>query len=320
MNERPIFSIVVPVYQNEDNLGETIPALLALGERLPDYRLELVFVDDGSTDHSHALLLDAQARHPDSIVVVKLTRNFGQSPAIREGLRVARGRCIGIISADLQDPPELFLEMVAHWERGVKLVIAERTARDDGPLHGLISNLYWGMVGRYALHGFPKGGFDFCLIDRRLRDDLAGLGEKESPIFPLLFWLGYPHVTIPYTRRARSRGRSQWTLGKKLALTVSTFINFTYLPVKLMALFGIAISVASLLYSSYVVAYWFISGTGVPGWTTIVMLVSLLGGLILLSLSIIGEYLWRILDETRRRPGAVVERVVGGKDEGEGGE
>ena len=310
MNNRRTFSIVVPVYQNERNLEHTIPALLALGERLPGYELELLFVDDGSTDASYRILREHQELHPSQITLVKLTRNFGQTPAIREGLRRARGDCIGIISADLQDPPELFIEMIEHWERGTKLVIAERASREEGVLHAFVSGLYWRMVNRYAVAGFPKGGFDFCLLDRQISDDINHIGEKNTSLFPLIFWLGYEHTTLPYTRRLRSHGTSQWTFRKKLALTINTFINFTYLPVKLMGVFGISTSLLAFFYSAYTLAHWLLHGTEVPGWTTIVMLVSLLGGLILFSLSIIGEYLWRILDEARHRPGAVVDEVI----------
>lgn len=313
MSERRVFSIVVPVYQNELNLEETVSVLLGLSSRLPGYELELIFVNDGSTDRSSQLLRQLQGRHPEQLVVVELTRNFGQTPAIREGLRVARGDCIGIISADLQDPPELFVEMIARWERGVKLVVAERESREEGILHSFVSGLYWRMVSRYAVAGFPVGGFDFCLLDQQVRDDLNRIGEKNTSIFPLIFWLGYGHDILPYTRRRRSRGRSQWTFSKKLMLTVNTFINFTYLPVKFMTVLGMFTSLAALGYSGFVLLRWLLWGTEVAGWATIVMLVSMLGGLILLSLGIIGEYLWRILDEARRRPAAVVDEVVRGR-------
>lgn len=317
MSEYPIFSIVVPVYQNEPNLNETIPALLEIGKRLAGYELELVFVDDGSTDFSYQILLDFQRAHSEQITLVKLTRNFGQNPAILEGLRVARGSCVGIISADLQDPPDIFLRMIERWEKGAKLVVAERESREEGFFGSFVSNMYWGIVSHYAVPGFPKGGFDFCLFDHQVRADLVRLGEKNSPIFPLVFWLGYDYDSIPYTRRSRTKGKSQWTLSKKIKITVDTFISFTYLPVRFVTVLGLIASALSLLYTVVVFVRWLGWGIEVAGWATIVMLVSMLGGLILFSLGIIGEYLWRILDETRSRPGAVVDEVRRGSRGGD---
>jgi dolichol-phosphate mannosyltransferase len=309
-NNKRLFSIVVPVYQNEMNLENTVPSLLALRNKLPGYDLELVLVDDGSTDNSYRIMQSFQREYPESIVLVKLTRNFGQTPAIREGLRVSRGDCIGIISADLQDPPELFLEMITRWEGGVKLVIAERQSREEGWFHAFISSLYWRMVNHYAVAGFPVGGFDFCLLDREIKKEMNAIGEKNTSIFPLIFWLGYAHEVIPYTRRKRSKGVSQWNFGKKMMLTINTFINFTYLPVKVMTVLGISSSILAFIYFFYVIARWFFWGTTVAGWTTIVILVTVFGGLILSSLGIIGEYLWRILDESRSRPIAVVDEIL----------
>lgn len=310
MRKHQVFSIVVPVYQNEENLGETIPALLALEEHLPQFKLELVFVNDGSTDNSYAKLKEFQGKYPDRIVLVNLTRNFGQTPAIREGLRVASGDCVGITSADLQDPPELFLKMLAVWEKGVKLVIAERESREEKKTHSFISSLYWRMVSKYAVKGFPVGGFDFCILDRQVCDDVNSVGERNTSIFPLIFWLGYSHEVIPYTRRIRSKGRSQWTLAKKITLTINTFINFTYLPVKLMTVMGGLTSFVAIAYATFIFLRRIIWGVEIEGWTTIVILTSVLGGLILLSLGIIGEYLWRILDESRNRPEVVVDEVI----------
>ncbi len=310
MTTRNLFSIVIPVYENEENIEDTIRTLMQLAQQLPHYDLELVFVNDGSKDNSYALLKKYQQQYPQNIVLVNLTRNFGQTPAIRQGLRQASGNCVGIISADLQDPPELFLEMIRHWEHGHKLVIAERTGREEGKSHSFISGLYWYIVRKYAVAGFPPGGFDFCLMDRQICDTINQIGEKNTSIFPLIFWLGYDHVIIPYTRKLRAKGKSQWTLAKKVMLTVNTFINFTYLPVRFMTVAGLTTSLLAFVYSVFILLRRLIYGVQVEGWTTIVMLNSILGGMILFSLGIIGEYLWRLLDEARQRPESIVDEVV----------
>lgn len=309
-NNKKKFSIIVPVYQNAGSLDWTIPELLKLEKILTQYKLELVFVDDGSTDASYEYLLRHHLRHPDRIRIVKLTRNFGQNKAILAGLSVATGDCTGIISADLQDPPELFLEMIARWERGTKLVIAERKGRDDKGGMSLLSNLYWYLLRKYAIKDFPAGGFDFCLFDREVRDQLTHINEKNPVVFPLIFWLGYAHEIITYQRKARKAGKSQWSFGKKLKLTVDTFINFTYVPVKFISILGISVSFFSFSYAFVVFfkrLFWEIE---IQGWSTIVILISCFGGLILFSLGIIGEYLWRILEETRSRPNSVIDRIV----------
>src|SRR5262245_29152777 len=158
-----VFSVVVPVFQNEANLVDAVPKLLELRDLLPHYRLELVFVDDGSRDRSLEILTEYARQHPETIKIVKLTRNFGQTPAIQAGLRHSAGDCVGIISADLQEPSELFGDMVKEWERGAKFVMGEREAREENRGHRLLSGIYWKLIRRFAFPDFPTLGYDFCL-------------------------------------------------------------------------------------------------------------------------------------------------------------
>lgn len=310
MTKKKTFSIIVPVYQNEANLNDTVPKLMGLKD-LIDYELELVFVDDGSRDRSFEMLSRFHGLYPGHIKVVKLTRNFGQTPAIQAGLKIASGDCCGIISADLQDPCELFVEMLKLHEKGTKLVVCERTGREEKGLHRLVSSLFWKLLSKYAVKDFPEGGFDFCLMDRQVRDTLISINEKNTAIFPLIFSLGYPHEVIPYTRRLRKSGKSQWTFSKKLKITIDTFLGFSYLPVRLISFMGIATSGMAFLYSLFILVRWLFLGSGVQGWTSIIILNAFLGGMILLSLGILSEYLWRILDEARKRPVYVVDRILG---------
>src|SRR4029453_3389898 len=145
-----LFSIVVPVHQNEANLHETVPKLLALRDRMGDFALELVCVDDGSTDRSFSILSDYTKQHPGVIRVVKLSRNFGQTPAVQAGLRFARGDCVGIISADLQEPHEAFVDMLREWVKGAKFVIGERVEREESRLHRDVSSIYWTLIRKLA--------------------------------------------------------------------------------------------------------------------------------------------------------------------------
>jgi dolichol-phosphate mannosyltransferase len=305
------FSVVVPVFENEANLPDTVPKLLGLQARLPSYRLEIVFVEDGSSDRSLALLREYASQHSDTVRVVKLTRNFGQTPAIQAGLRHATGDCVGIISADLQEPYEQFVDMVRIWEGGEKFVIGERRAREEGRAHQFVSNLFWSMTRRLALPEYPSMGYDFCLLDRQIVDDINHINEKNSSIFALIYWLGYRPFRLPITRAVRTRGVSQWRLSTKLAFTVDTLIGFTYLPARVITGMGVLTALICLAYAALSLVVWWTWRTAPPGWMAIVVLVTLLGSMILVALGIVSEYLLRILDEARKRPPYVVHEIIG---------
>ena len=316
---RRTFSIVVPVFQNEESLEETFSRLLALRSQLSDYDLELVMVDDGSRGRSFEILTEYAQRYPETIKLVKLTRNFGQTAATQAGLKHATGACVGIISADLQEPCELFVDMIHEWEKGAKFVIGERRSRAEGWWHRQTSGIYWRLAGR-AFPDFPPMGYDFCLLDRQVVEGVNRINEKNSSIFLLIYWLGFEPVRLPVDRGLRGAGRSQWSLWKKVAFTVDTLLGFTYLPARLITILGFATAALCMLHLLVMIVMYFHFGTAPAGWMTLVGLVALFGSVILFALGIISEYLLRILDETRKRPPYVVEQVVNlvldQKDEG----
>lgn len=305
-------SIVIPVYHNERNLASTIPALLALSVRLPEYQLELVFVDDGSKDASRKLLRNAAQENPGMIKAILLTRNFGQTAAIQAGLRHATGDCIGIISCDLQEPHEKFIDMVTVWAQGSLFVIGERISRAEAKSHQATSSFYWRLVRRFAFSDFPPIGYDFCLLDRQIVNDVNKINEKNSSIFVLIYWLGYVPHRIPICREIRRAGHSQWRFRKKVTFTIDTLIAFTHLPARLITITGLSSALMCIGYLLVVVCQWYWLHAAPPGWATLAGLVLLIGAMILFSLGIISEYLLRILDETRRRPPFVVESITPG--------
>ena len=307
-----LVSIVVPVYQNEANLGDTVPRLLALAPTLAPLRLELVFVDDGSTDNSRAMLVAAAAAHPGIVRVVCLTRNFGQTPAIQAGLRHARGACAGVISCDLQESPEALLEMVAHWRKGAKFVIGERVARDEPQL---TSGIYWWIVRQFVFADYPSLGFDCFLLDRQVIDSVNRINEKNTSIFVLIYWLGYRPARVPVRRQQRTRGRSQWRLAAKLKFTADTLIGFSYVPARSITWVGLAACGGSIIYLLVLLWRWYTYQLAPPGWMTLIGFTILLGAIVLFALGIISEYLLRILDEARKRPPFEVERVIETADE-----
>lgn len=303
------FSIVVPVYFNELNLPETIPQLLALAEKLPAYHLELVFVDDGSGDHSLQILLDFQLKYPTVIKIVKLTRNFGSMAAVQAGFTLVTGDCVGVIAADLQDPPELFREMIDFWEKGIKVILAVRQDRDEPFIQKFFSNSYYTLIRRFAIPNYPNGGFDFLLIDRQIVDQINHIHEKNTNLMSLIFWLGFRPVFIPYVRSRRAKGKSRWTLIKKFKLFVDTFIAFSYFPIQILSIIGFLVAIAAFIYGAFVFFYRIQYGVEVQGWVSTMIILTFTAGIQMAMLGVLGEYLWRTLDEIRRRPFYVIDNV-----------
>jgi glycosyltransferase involved in cell wall biosynthesis len=306
----PELSVVVPVYFNEPNLPTSIPRLARELRAIVQDSFEIVCVDDGSRDRSLAVLEELQRDPAHRLRIVKLTRNFGSMSALQAGLEHARGAAVGMISADEQDPAELFREMHAHWRQGAKCVYAVRQDREEGFFGRLWASTFYTLLRRYALPEYPPGGFDFCLLDRQVVAALVQMQEKNTHLMNLVFWLGFPAVCLPYVRRARRAGRSRWTLAKKLKLFADSFVAFSYAPIRLVTLVGLVLFLAAMLYGGAQVYLRLVHGTPVPGFTTIVSLIALTSGIQMMMLGVLGEYLWRTLDATRRRPSYVVERII----------
>ncbi len=303
------FSIVIPVYFNEPNLPDTVSQLLALKNNLRGYELELVFVDDGSGDRSLEILLQCQKMHSKNIKVVKLTRNFGSMASIQAGFTVTTGDCVGIIAADLQDPPELFVDMIDYWEKGIKVVFAVRSDRDESRVKKFFSNTYYTLIRRFAIHNYPKGGFDFLLVDRQIVEEVNQIREKNTNLMSLIFWLGHGYVLLPYVRRSRAKGRSRWTLAKKIKLFVDSFVAFSYVPIRFLSSVGLVVAASSFLYGGFVFYTWLAWGIEVKGFTALMILLAFTAGIQMTMLGVLGEYLWRTLDETRKRPAYVIDKI-----------
>ena len=309
-------SIIVPVYYNELNLPDSIPQLLALRHNLDRYQLELVFVDDGSGDRSLSILLEYQRQYPQLIKVVKLTRNFGSMAAVQAGMSVASGDCVAVIAADLQDPPELIVDMVSQWERGVKAVFAIRANREESIPTKWFSLFYYFLVRRFVANNYPEGGFDFFLIDRQIVDDVKKIQEKNTNLMTLIFWLGYRASFIPYVRRRRTKGKSRWNLGKKVKLFIDSFVSFSYFPIRLLSVIGLVYAMASFLYGLIIIYSRLWHGVEVRGWVPMMVLLSFTAGLQMTMLGVLGEYLWRTLDEVRKRPPYVIDTIYNSTDHG----
>jgi glycosyltransferase involved in cell wall biosynthesis len=304
-------SIVVPVYHNATSL----PELLSRFQRLADGngidRFEFIFVDDGSRDHSFSVLQMLQ-QMDERVRVIKLSRNFGSNAALLAGLDHARGEVVAAIAADLQDPPELIDEMLVHWRQGRKVVLAARQSRADPLLTRLLASTFYVLFRRFAIPSMPRQGFDFFLIDRQVCNLIKGIQESNAYLMGIILWLGFEPTILYYHRQQREQrfGKSMWSLTKKLKYFVDAFVAFSYVPVRAASLLGISLSVLGLLYALALLILRLFVGIPVVGWVSLMAVLLVVSGVQLLMTGILGEYLWRNLDETRRRPRFVVDRII----------
>lgn len=299
-------SIVVPVYYNEDNL---IPLYTDLKEKIIDtinYEYEIVFVNDGSKDKSFEVM--QKIREKDSNVkIFSLSRNFGSHAAILCGLSKCTGDCAVIKAADLQEPTELILEMVESWKQGNNVVLAVREGREESKRQTFFANTYYNIVRKTALPNMPEGGFDVYLIDRKVINVLCSLDEKNSALTGQILWSGFKTSVVPYTRKAREIGTSKWTLKKKIRLVMDTLFSFSSLPITIVSGIGTISFVASIIWALCVLIFKVVGLIKVSGWTTLFIFNLFSFGVIMLTLGILGNYIWRTFDASRNRPPYIVE-------------
>lgn len=298
-------SFVIAVYQNEGALSKTVEKINSVFEtELSQYEHEIVFVDDGSHDGSLQEILTLKEKNP-AIKAITFTRNFGQMAAMLAGFKEATGDAIINISADLQDPIELIPQMIKKWKEGSEIVICYRTDRSDSLAAKLFSRFAYGAL-RLSIPKIPPGGFDFVLMDRKALDEFNAIDVRNRFFQGDLLWTGFRTSFIPYVRLKRTIGKSQYNFGKKLKNFLDAFLDASYLPIRFISFLGVATSMLGVLYSGTVVYSWFRGNTPFSGWAPLMIAILLIGGLIMLMLGIIGEYIWRIYDEVRKKPNYVI--------------
>lgn len=298
-------SFVVAVYHNEGALSKTHEKIRALfvGE-LARHEYEVIFIDDGSTDNSLAEALATRERDAN-VKVITFTRNFGQMAAMLAGFREASGEAVINISADLQDPIDLVPEMVGNWEAGGEIVICYRTDRSDRFLAKLFSRMAYAVL-RMSVPQIPRGGFDFVLMDRKVMEVFNSIDVRHRFFQGDLLWTGFRTNLLPYVRLERTIGKSQYNFGKKFKNFLDAVLDASYLPIRFISVTGLVTSVLGVLYSISIVTSWFRGETPFEGWAPIMIAILLIGGMIMLMLGVIGEYVWRINEEVRKRPNYVV--------------
>jgi len=305
------YSIVIPVYFNEGALSTTLASIMhEVIENQPSLTPEIIFVDDGSGDGSLKELLELRKAHPDIIKVIKLTRNFGQPCARLAGLSRARGRCVVSMSADGQDPASLVNDMLeAHFEEGCEVVACARVGRDESWYRVLTSRIFYKLMQRLSFPNMPKGGFDYILLGRKALD--AVLRNQEAhPFFQgQILWTGFKPKFIEYHRMEREVGQSRWTFGKKLTLLIDGVLSYSFAPIRLMSLSGMAVALAGFVLALSILIRRVLLGTTIPGWSGTMIVLLVMGGIQMLMLGVIGEYIWRTLAQARNREPYVIEKI-----------
>ena len=305
-----MISVVTPAYNEARNLPVMYERLRAvLDPTGVDW--EWIIIDDSSSDDTFAAgeaitAIDRRVR------VFRFSRNFGSHAATICGLDHARGDCAVVMASDLQDPPEVIMALLAGWREGVHIVWAVRSQREGESRFTLaLSRLYYWIMRKVAgLKDVPATGSDFVLLDRRVIDAVCRFPEQNASLFALVTWMGFRQTSVAYEKQPRLHGRSGWTLSKKIKLVVDSLTSFTYQPVRWMSLIGLIVSILGVIYAIAVVSNALL-GSPPEGWTSLMVVVLFLGGGQMFMLGVLGEYIWRGLEEARRRPRYLIERVAG---------
>lgn len=311
--DAPRAALVVPLYRSAEAIDALLAAIAGIAERWGG-PFEVVFVDDGCPDRSGAQVAAALAATvaavPFAARVVYLSRNFGAFAAIRAGLEVADADLTAVMAADLQEPAELidaFFQVLARGEADIAYGV--RTARDDPWTSRVAAAVYWWLYRRLAQPSMPAGGVDVFAATRAVIERLLALEARHTSLVGQLVWLGFRQRGIPYARRARTHGRSAWTLRKKIDYLVDSLFAFTDFPIRALTIVGAVGVTASLVAALSVIIARVFGDISVPGYTPIVLAILFFGALNLIGLGVVGAYAFRAFEAAKRRPGAVVARV-----------
>lgn len=316
---RRLVSVVVPALDEAGNVPGLLARVAKLGELNPDFEFELVLVDDGSSDGTAALVRELA---PSSLActTIELARSFGSHQAITAGLRACQGDAAVVLGADGQEPETLVGEFLAEWGRGADVVWGVRRSRTRSWRSELPSKAFSFLFTRYAdLANYPPEGPSGMLLDRAVIDELNKLEESNRNVMALVAWLGYRQVRVAYDQLPREHGQSRWTRRKMVKLAVDSLIQFSSMPLRLCTFTGIGVALLGLVYTAFLVTRSLVGVDTPSGWPTILVVVLVLGGIQLTVIGIMGEYLWRAVEEVRRRPLYVVRGVRSNRDGHDGG-
>jgi dolichol-phosphate mannosyltransferase len=305
-------SVIIPVYFNEGSLKDTYLELRRVFDaNSARFDYEIVIVDDGSKDNSYKVM-QSLAAADNKIKLVKLSKNHGSYVAILAGMNYTTGDAVTYLAADLQDPPSLVAQLYDKWLESNKqaMVFGVRSSRKDPLLSRIYSYFFYKLFKAFVLPEYPDKGFDCFFINKAQKDLIVNMDEKNSHLTAQIVWLGFKQVYIYYDRQEREYGKSRWTLFKKFKLAFDTFFGFSGRPLRIASLLGMSVSILGFLLAVFIIIRKIISDAPVFGIPSLMVTILITGGLILLSIGIVGEYMWRNFDESRKRPTFIVEETI----------
>jgi glycosyltransferase involved in cell wall biosynthesis len=307
---RPVISVVIPVFDERENLDALISRLHPVIDSITDGSFEVLFVDDGSEDGSGELL-DRLNERDGRYKVIHFSRNFGHQSALQAGLDAADGSAVVLMDADMQDPPEMLTQFIQKWRAGYQVVYAIRRKRKESIWKRLAYNTFYRTMKFIAEIDIPLDAGDFCLMDRRVSQVLSKLPERNRFLRGLRSWVGFKQIGIEYERNPRSKGTPKYTLSKLIGLALSGYVGFSAFPLRIATWLGFVTAAAGFALSIWAFIEKLIAQASPQGWTSTVAIILFIGGVQLIILGIIGEYLGRVYDEVRRRPIYVISSTAG---------
>ena len=304
-------SVVVPMYYEEEVAKECYTRLKNVLEKIENYNYEIIFVNDGSKDKTLEILKEI-AKENKKVKIISFSRNFGHQCAVTAGLRYVTGDAIVIIDADLQDPPELIPEMIKLWEEGNEVIYGKRKSREgESRFKLLTASMFYKTLNALSDVEIPKDTGDFRLVDRKVVEVINSLPEHNKFLRGLFSWVGFKQKAYEYERKERYAGKTKYPLKKMLKLAQDGIFSFSIKPLKIVGAMGILSVIISIMLFVYaVLSYAFDWNNLVPGWTSLMVTMTFIGGMILISLWMIGEYIGRIYDETKRRPEYIIDETI----------
>lgn len=306
----PMISVILPVYNERENLDVLVTRLVLVLEKTVGGSFEVLFIDDGSRDGS-AEILDSFHTRNARLKVIHFSRNFGHQAALQAGLDEAKGEAVILMDADLQDPPEVVTSFIERWRKGYDVVYAVRTKRKEGLLKRAAYAVFYRTMRAITEIDTPLDAGDFCLLDRRVVDTLVSLPERNRFLRGLRSWVGFKQVGIAYERDARHAGLPKYTLPRLMQLALSGYIGFSAMPLRIAAWLGFLSAGAGLALTLWALVTKLMDIPSPRGWASTLAVILFVGGIQLLILGIIGEYLSRVYDEVRERPLYIVRSRVG---------
>ena len=304
-DNRKLISIVIPVFNEEEGLAELWNRLHAVTEEL-DYHWEVLFVDDGSTDNSLAKLYQIQLS--DSFIrVISLSRNFGHQPALTAGIDLAQGEAVILMDADLQDRPEAISDFIREWEDGGDVIYAVRTSRQEGYLQIFFFSAFYRILGKLSRIQLPLNAGIFGLLDRRVVNILKAMPERNRYFPGLRAYAGFKQVGVPVDRDARFSGSARVGLKGLIKLAFDAIFSFSYVPIRILTGIGLITASSAFIYIIFIFYFKFVSHKAIEGWASVMGSLLFLGGLQLVMLGVIGEYIARIYEESKHRPYYIID-------------